>query len=133
MRYKIAIVILIVTVIAAFVLYKTSPKTKKTIPKRPVPLVQTTEVHPGREKVYVEAFGTVVPAQRITLQSEVEGRIIGQNSELIPGGLINKGEVVIQVDPAESIVCIYCSCWWFRGRIHHDSSPVRFSWSNRLE
>ncbi|MEE8328413.1 MAG: HlyD family efflux transporter periplasmic adaptor subunit [Thermodesulfovibrionia bacterium] len=101
MRYKIAIVILIVAVIAAFVLYKTSPETKKTIPKRPVPLVQTAEVRPGREKVYVEAFGTVVPAQRIMLQSEVEGRIIGQNPELIPGGLINKDDVVIQIDPVD--------------------------------
>ncbi len=101
MRYKIAVIILLVAVIAAFVLYKTSPKTKKTIPKRPVPLVQTVEVHPGREKVYVEAFGTVIPAQRITLQSEVEGRIIGQNPELMPGGLINKDDVVIQIDPAD--------------------------------
>lgn len=101
MKYVISFLIFILAVVAAFGLYKTSPKTKKAIPKRPVPLVQTTETHPGTEKVFVEAFGTVIPAKRITLQSEVEGRIIDQNPELVPGGLIDQGDMVIQVDPAD--------------------------------
>ncbi len=101
MRYKIAIAILLVAVIAAFGLYRTSPKTKKKVPERPIPLVETVAVSPGKEKVFIEAFGNVIPAQRIILQSEVEGRIIDQNPELIPGGLIQQDDMVIQVDPAD--------------------------------
>lgn len=101
MRYKIAVIILVVAVIAAFGLYSTSPKTKKKVPERPIPLVETVAVSPGKEKVFIEAFGTVIPAQRITLQSEVEGRIIDQNPELIPGGLIKQDDMVIQVNPAD--------------------------------
>ncbi len=101
MKYIISLLIILLAVGAAIGLYKTSPKTKKIMPKRPVPLVQSTEIRPGREMVVIEAFGTVVPAKRITLQSEVEGRIIGQNEELVPGGLINQDEMVIQVDPSD--------------------------------
>lgn len=101
MKYIIFFLIIILAVAAAVGLYNTSPKTKKAIPKRPVPLVQTAEIRPGREKVVIEAFGTIIPAKRITLQSEVEGRIINRNPELIPGGLIGQGDMVIQVDPAD--------------------------------
>jgi len=101
MKYKIYFLILFIAVIAAGILYMTGPKAKKTIPNRPVPLVETVEIYPGREKIFVEAFGTVIPAKRITLQSEVEGRIIGQSPQLVPGGLIKEGDVVIRVDPSD--------------------------------
>jgi len=101
MKYIIALLIFLLAVGAAIGLYSTSPKTKKTRHERPVPLVQTVAVNPGKEKIFVEAFGTVIPAKSITMQSEVEGRIISQHPELVPGGLININDVVIQVDPAE--------------------------------
>ncbi|KPJ98228.1 MAG: hypothetical protein AMK71_11735 [Nitrospira bacterium SG8_35_4] len=101
MKYILSILIALLAVGAAVGLYSTSPKTKKAPAVRPIPLVQTDEVKPGREQVFVEAFGTVIPAQRITLQSEVEGRIISQHSELLPGGLIGQDEIIIQVDPSE--------------------------------
>jgi RND family efflux transporter MFP subunit len=101
MKYIIAFLILLIAVATAVGLYRTSPQTKKAVTSRPVPLVQTMDVHPGREKVFVEAFGTVIPAKRITLQAEVEGRIIDQNPELVPGGLIGQGDMVIQIDPAD--------------------------------
>ncbi len=100
MKYVIAFLIIIIAVGAAVGLYQTGPKTKKAMHKRPVPIVQTADIHHGREKVTIEAFGTVIPAKRITLQSEVDGRIIDQNTELVPGGLINTDDMVIQVDPA---------------------------------
>ncbi len=101
MKYVISFLIILLAVGAAVGLYRTSPETKRAVPSRPVPLVETVEISPGREDVFIEAFGTVVPAKSITLQSEVEGRIISQNPELIPGGVINMDEVLLQVDPAD--------------------------------
>ena len=101
MKYIISFLIIILAAGAAVGLYSSSPKTKKAVPKRPVPLVETIKIHPGKENVFIEAFGTVVPDRSITLQSEVEGRIISQNPELIPGGLINQDEILLQVDPAD--------------------------------
>lgn len=101
MKFIISFLIILLAVGAAIGLYRTSPETKRAVPTRPVPLVETVEIHPGKENVFIEAFGTVVPARSITLQSEVEGRIISQNPELIPGGLINMDEVMVRVDPAD--------------------------------
>jgi RND family efflux transporter MFP subunit len=106
MKYILSLLITLLAVGAAIGLYSTSPETKRARPARPVPLVQTDEFKPGREKVFVEAFGTVIPAQRIILQSEVEGRIISQHPELVPGGLIEQDEIIIQVDPAEYEVVV---------------------------
>ncbi len=101
MKYIITFVIFMLAIGAAVGLYQTSPKTKKTRPARPVPLVQTTEMRPGIEDVFIEAFGTVIPSRQVTLQSEVEGRIVSQNPELIPGGLIKRDDMVIRIDPVD--------------------------------
>lgn len=101
MKYKIPILIFILAIVTAIGLYSTSPKTKKAAPTRPVPIVETAEIRPVTEKIFIEAFGTVIPSKQITLQSEVEGRIIEQNPDLIPGGLIRQNDMVVRIDPAD--------------------------------
>jgi RND family efflux transporter MFP subunit len=101
MKYLITLLILLITAVTVIGLYLTSPKIEKKVPERPVPLVRTSAINTVREQVFIEAFGTVVPAKRITLQSEVEGRIIKQNTALVPGGLIDRGDVIIQIDPSD--------------------------------
>jgi RND family efflux transporter MFP subunit len=86
---------------AAVGLYMNSPTTKKSKPKRPIPIVETVNLSLRSEQVYIEAFGTVIPAKQIALRSEIEGRIIRKNAELIPGGIIGKGELVAQIDPLD--------------------------------
>ena len=107
MKYIISFLIILLALGAAVGLYSTSPETKKAVHKRPIPLVETVEIHPGKETVLIEAFGTVIPARSITLQSEVEGRIISQNRELIPGGLIKMDEILVQVDPADYELAVH--------------------------
>ena len=101
MRFIVSIMVVLVAVGAAVGLYMNSPKTMKKKPKRPIPLVQTVAIAPHSEQVYIEAFGTVIPAKQVALRSEVEGRIIKKNKELIPGGIIGKGELVVQIDPLD--------------------------------
>jgi RND family efflux transporter MFP subunit len=101
MRFITSILVVIVAVGAAVGLYMNSPKTTKKKPKRPIPLVQTVTISPRSEQVYIEAFGTVIPAKQVALRSEVEGRVIRKNEELIPGGIIGKDELVVQIDPLD--------------------------------
>jgi RND family efflux transporter MFP subunit len=86
---------------AAVGLYMNSPTTKKSKPKRPIPIVQTVDLSLRSEQVSIEAFGTVIPAKQVALRTEVEGRIIRKNTDLIPGGIIGKGELVAQIDPLD--------------------------------
>ena len=101
MRFIVSILVVLVALGAAVGLYMNSPKTMKKKPERPIPLVQTVAISPRSEQVYIEAFGTVIPAKQVALRSEVEGRIIRKNEELIPGGIISKGELVVQIDPLD--------------------------------
>ncbi len=101
MRFIVSIMVVLIALGAAVGLYMNSPKTKKSKPKRPIPLVQTVAISPRSEQIYLEAFGTVIPAKQVALRSEIEGRIIRKNEELIPGGIIGKGELVVQIDPLD--------------------------------
>lgn len=95
------ILVFLVAAGTAWGLYASRPQAKKSKTGRPVPLVKTIKVSPRSEQVYVEAFGTVIPAKKMAVFSEVEGRIININPELIPGGLIDKDNPVVQIDPID--------------------------------
>ncbi|MCI5221535.1 MAG: efflux RND transporter periplasmic adaptor subunit, partial [Candidatus Electrothrix sp. AR4] len=40
-------------------------------------------------------------ARAAILRNEVEGRIVEQNPELVPGGIISKGDLLIRIDPQD--------------------------------
>jgi len=101
MKTIISILILLLAASLSFWFYGHKPQTKKVKPQRPVPIVRTVTVQPDNEPVIFEAAGLVIPAQRVELQSEVEGRIIEQNPELVPGGIIAEDELVVQIDPLD--------------------------------
>jgi RND family efflux transporter MFP subunit len=46
-------------------------------------------------------MGTVLAAKRVVLQPEVSGRIVGQSSQLLPGGLFRKGDIILRIDPRD--------------------------------
>lgn len=100
------ILVFLVAAGTALGLYASRPQAKKSKARRPVPLVKTIKVSPRSEQVYVEAFGTVIPAKKMAVFSEVEGRIININPELIPGGLINKDNPVVRIDPIDYVLLI---------------------------
>ena len=101
MRFIVSIMVVLIAFGAAVGLYMNSPTTKKSKPKRPIPIVQTVDLSLRSAQVSIEAFGTVIPAKQVALRTEVEGRIIRKNTELIPGGIIGKGELVAQIDPLD--------------------------------
>ena len=101
MKTFLSILILLLAASLSFWFYSHKPQTKKVKPQRPVPIVKTVTVQAGSESVLFEAAGIVIPAQRLELQSEVEGRIIDQSPELVPGGIIKKDGLVVQIDPLD--------------------------------
>ncbi|MCI5194514.1 MAG: efflux RND transporter periplasmic adaptor subunit [Candidatus Electrothrix sp. AU1_5] len=100
---KILLFLIILTLTAglSWHFYGNKPKARKARPQRPVPLVKTISVQPSNEPVFFEAAGTVIPARTVELRTEVEGRIIEQNPELVLGGIISKEELLIRIDPRD--------------------------------
>lgn len=101
MKTFFSFLVLLLAAGVSFWFYAHKPQTKKVKPQRPVPIVRTVAVQASNEAVVFEAAGVVIPAQLVELQSEVEGRIIEQNPELVPGGIIAAGELVVQIDPLD--------------------------------
>jgi RND family efflux transporter MFP subunit len=105
-KKTILIVLLCLAVIAAGVavsayLVRTQPKATKRPPVKMKPLVNVITVDPGPRTVVVQAMGTVVPAKELTLRSRVAGEIIAIHPEFIEGGLVKKGEQILQIDDVD--------------------------------
>ncbi len=104
MKFRTPILALIIIVVAAAAvsgLYFFRPTTTKVKPVAQVPLVSARVIELSNEKIYIETFGTVIPARQVELFSEVEGRILEQNSELVPGGVLAKDDFLVQIDPRD--------------------------------
>ncbi|MCB2184586.1 MAG: efflux RND transporter periplasmic adaptor subunit [Desulfobulbaceae bacterium] len=99
--FIIAFLIIATGFAAGFGLYYFRPTTKKIKPQAPIPLVSARQILPGSEKIDIEAFGTVIPARQVDLLAEVEGRILDQNPELVPGGVLDKDSFLVQIDPRD--------------------------------
>ncbi len=64
-------------------------------------LVEVIEVSRGDHKPLVEATGNVQPAMDIILSPRVGGEVIAISEAFIPGSFVKKGEVLLQIDPAD--------------------------------
>jgi len=101
MRFIMSVLLICAAVGVAVVMYLTKPSARKDRPPKTAPLVQTVELRKTSVPVTIEAYGTVVPARKLTLQSEVEGRIIAQDPALVIGGMIPAKRTVLQIDPED--------------------------------
>ncbi|MDP6047766.1 MAG: HlyD family efflux transporter periplasmic adaptor subunit [Phycisphaerae bacterium] len=101
MRYVLALLLICAGVGTAVVMYLNRPPTKKSRPMKTAPLVKVVEFRKTDVPVTIAAYGTVVPARQLTVQAQVEGRIIQQVPSLVPGGLIPAGSKLLQLDPED--------------------------------
>ena len=77
---------------------KSTPKAKKRPPIKIVPLVTVQKIYPQTQRVVIKAMGTVVPAKELNLKSRVAGEIVATHPEFTEGGIIRKGEQILQID-----------------------------------
>ncbi len=66
--------------------------------KRPAKIVKTIPLKPSDHQISVTAYGIVVPARKVTIEPQVEGRIIRQHDSLSPGGRIGIGMELFTID-----------------------------------
>ena len=93
------IIILLVSTGIAYLLLRSGPEVSPDEETPVAKMVKVREVEPDRYPVFVSAYGTVIPAQRVTIEPEVTGLVIRQHQNLTPGGRIKKGEELFTIDP----------------------------------
>jgi len=75
----------------------------------PITFVDVIAAQPGPHRVVVSAMGIVRAEREVVLQPEVGGRVIEQNTALVPGGHLGKGDPLIRVDPSDYSAAIAAS------------------------
>ena len=97
---KIASAVLIVG--GAILIYRyqinTSPSMGRKKPPRQARLVQVTSLRRSDCTTKVTGDGVVMPAQQVTLRPQVTGRIVRLSPDVVPGGILQEGQDLLEID-----------------------------------
>lgn len=92
--------VLLAVAAAAFLYMMTHrPHPQRRIPPRTAPQVQTVTLQPVEHRVSIPATGTVVPATEVDLKARVGGQVVWVSPELVEGGVVRQGQVLLKIDP----------------------------------
>ena len=80
-------------------LTRSRPTPPKVVRPTRGPLVEVVTLELRDVPVEVEAYGTVVPSERVIVQPEITGRVVWQSSALVPGGRVAAGQPLLRIDP----------------------------------
>jgi len=95
-------VILLLAASAITVIHLTEPKAQRTsASKRTAMLVEVTQGERGTFQPEILAMGTVRPEKEIILSPRVGGEIVSVSPSFTPGGFVDEGEVLLEIDPAD--------------------------------
>lgn len=98
-RIVIITVIIVIGIVVAWQLIKTKPRVSKRPAERTAPLVTVVPLHPQSQVVRITAMGTVIPSREIVLKTPVGGEIISLDENFSPGGFLDEGATILQIDP----------------------------------
>ncbi|MDM8524462.1 efflux RND transporter periplasmic adaptor subunit [Desulfococcaceae bacterium HSG8] len=106
--FKLLVIILILAsgVFIAKMLIKTKPPAERKPISVGSPLVETITATRDHEQVKIEAMGTVIPAREVTLQPRVSGYVVEVSSDLIPGGRLRAGDVLLRIDDRDYKIAV---------------------------
>lgn len=79
----------------------TKPKARRARPVRQTPLVEIMEARTESSRIVINAMGTVKPSRIITLESRVSGQVKEISDDFVPGGLFNKDDLILKIDPED--------------------------------
>lgn len=92
------ILILALGVASFAALRATRPEAAHTPENQGRPQVEVMRAAPKTHPVSVRAMGLVQPVREVVLQPEVGGRVVFRSENLMPGGLVQAGELLVKLD-----------------------------------
>lgn len=94
--------ILLVAVAVLFLIFSSEPTARSEgATKQSAMLVDIVTAESGSFQPVILATGTVEAVEDVIVSPLVEGQIIRRSREFIPGGFVEKGELLLQIDPAD--------------------------------
>ncbi len=93
-------ILLAASLLAYYFIKNPAHTDKKEIIETHKTIVKTKAVMLGTYPIKIEVMGQVIPAHETALQSQISGEIIKTSDEFLPGGFLQKGEEILQIDPS---------------------------------
>lgn len=104
------IVLVVVVFAAALVMMKMirgmRPEVAPAKVERRITPVVVLRAQPTSHPVTIRGLGEVKPVHRLTLQAEVNGRVVERSDALTPGGLLHRGDPLIRIDARDQAVLV---------------------------
>lgn len=98
----ISMAILIFAAAAMYVIRMTEPTAQRSsASKRTAMLVELARGEAGTFQPEIRASGTVRPEKEIVLSPRVSGEIVSVSESFTPGGFVDQGAVLLQIDPSD--------------------------------
>ena len=104
--WKLALLICCLILILAggisFLIFSTEPTARRQAARKETAmLVEVTRPGEGTFRPTIVCMGTVTPEKDIILSPRVSGEIVERGAAFTPGGTVQKGEMLLQIDPAD--------------------------------
>jgi RND family efflux transporter MFP subunit len=88
--------------VATYVIYSTEPVAQsEAATRKSAALVEVTRVKRGDYRPRLEVLGVVEPARELMLRPRVSGQIVRMDPGFLPGGLVDEGQELVGIDPAD--------------------------------
>lgn len=88
--------------VATYVIYSTEPVAQsEAATRKSAALVEVTRVERGDFRPRLEVLGLVEPARELMLRPRVSGQIVRMDAGFLPGGLVEEGQELVGIDPAD--------------------------------
>jgi RND family efflux transporter MFP subunit len=98
----VCVAILLAAAVAITVIYSTEPAAERSSArKQTAMLVEVAAAEYGSFRPTITAMGAVRPEREIMLSPRVGGEIVALSASFTPGGFVEQGEVLLQIDPAD--------------------------------
>lgn len=94
-------IILIGSGITAFIFYSEPGTQRGERPEQRAMLVDVTSADSGTFRPRIEAMGTVIPSQDVTLRPRVGGEILRRYDRFTSGGFVDRGDSLVKIDPSD--------------------------------
>ena len=98
--------ILVIAILLLVLMTALRPQPPQRSSERPPVLVEVVEAQPENIRFEVEGQGNVRPKHMTNLVSQVSGQVIEISENFVNGGFFDKGEVILQIDPADYRVAL---------------------------
>lgn len=100
--FLISLIILAAAALVVVVIFLTEPTAQReSAEKETAMLVNVTRVERGNYRPVFVTTGTVRPVQEVILSPQVSGEITDRSPDFNPGSNVEKGEKLLQIDPAD--------------------------------